>query len=789
MTNDRIVPTEVNWESSDIDRLCPFCPFLEANTYGDWDPDPLKRNLLFHRGHSGFQDEGGVRSLCVFCQHLDPGQLFGHLGQGNTDRLYSGYAGIRISFGTLAEVEARGPCVFCHIVMCTIRAHAAIYRTKDVPTSEHQPITIDSWGHLNSSIKLSFDNGPKVCMAIKKVWPAQLDSIPQVNQVLGPWISWEPIRQWIDSCSIKHTECLSTVTAPSGMRLIDVRARKVTPELDPYDRHAFVALSYVWGKNIDSRTCALLKENTAQLEQTNGLKDLPKTIEDAMTICKNLGQRFLWVDRLCIVQNDKAKRGHQIHAMADIFQSALLTIVATCGDGIESPIPGVSTERQTFQSQTRIAGLQVMSALPQLSRSLPEAPWSKRGWTYQESILSSRKLFFTNLEVWFACNDGLKREDVSVEDSDLDVPVRENHHHAPSTQLHGQNPDFAFQAMDDYWTHLEEYTKRSLTLKSDIYNAFTGILTALFGEGKTVYGLPELYFDKALLWRLGRETSTCCIRDCTADKQQLLCPSWAWSSIDGAVRSGDEIDFGTFIVSLVLWSFVDEGGNIKNLNVKFEKFYPYMEEDPYSLASLMFAWGGGCFEAALPSNLRKMLDLDSHSLHQWVECDLSQRWPTRREFLIEVRSQGSPGPEVLSTTFNHLRPGMLLTKTQTAVLRLENCDRSPDSKYFYIRNEYGSLVGAVEANELCLKLKAKGTQKLETTIYELMALSLSCVPSDEENDFFDRNGDRVLGNVAVKVLLISWDKNVPIARRVSIGWVYLKAWVETERTWKTVVLQ
>lgn len=790
MSDNRIVPkTNVDWAhweaASENDWLsirCPFCPCLRDDIWGrSMDPGPRERNLVFHFRRHNFQDGA---ELCLFCQHLNPGQLFGFFRHERIVQYHSVY----IVLGTLAELEARRQCGFCYIVLCTVRAHAAAYRINEHQICGDGPIAISLGRYQKFSIHLSFGKGLRTSIATTKALPTHPDSIPEENQVVGNSISWNRVRQWIDLCSTQHTECSPTVISPSGMRLIDVRERKITTELDPGHGHAFVALSYVWGKNIDSKRCVLLKENTTQLEQAKSLENLPKTIEDAITICKNLGQRFLWVDRLCIVQNDEAKKGHQIHAMADIFQSAALTLIATSGESMESPIPGISTKRQTFQSRTHISFLQITSGLPQLSWALHAAPWTKRGWTYQESILSSRKLFFTDLEVWFTCSDDFHREDVSLKGIDL-RNIRGDAIHMTKLQKRryiggvGGRVD----VMKDYWRHLEEYTKRSLTYQSDIYNAFTGVLTALFGEDKTVYGLPELYLDKALLWRLGEDTSTWDIRDCTVVEQHVLCPSWAWSSINGAVRNGEDISCGTYLASLVSWSLVDEDGMVKEVNVNFEGIYGFRK-------SLAFAWRGGCFEAPLPNDLQEKLEPERDSLSEWV---LEQRWPTQKEFWNEVRSRRSPDTEVSLTTFSHLRPGMLLTRTQTAVLRLGACQKCLSFEYFEILNQHGNMIGAIEANELRLKSNGEGTERLEQTNYELMALSLSEAPSNFESigewndirDFLDREGNVVLLSITVKILLISWDKNATIARRVSMGWVYLKAWVETERTWKTVVLE
>lgn len=68
----------------------------------------------------------------------------------------------------------------------------------------------------------------------------------------------------------------------------------------------YVTLSYVWGTFLSFMTT---KANIKELESPGILRtlahQLPKTIRDAIDLVRMLGYRFLWVDRLCIVQDDE----------------------------------------------------------------------------------------------------------------------------------------------------------------------------------------------------------------------------------------------------------------------------------------------------------------------------------------------------------------------------------------------------------------------------------------------------------------------------------------------------
>ncbi|KAF1849782.1 uncharacterized protein K460DRAFT_275176, partial [Cucurbitaria berberidis CBS 394.84] len=89
----------------------------------------------------------------------------------------------------------------------------------------------------------------------------------------------------------------------------------------------YVALSYVWGKvEMLKHTCA----NSTFLRTPDSLckSDLPTTIRDAMSLVENMGEKYLWVDALCIIQDSLMMQQTQIAKMDQIYAKALFTIVA-----------------------------------------------------------------------------------------------------------------------------------------------------------------------------------------------------------------------------------------------------------------------------------------------------------------------------------------------------------------------------------------------------------------------------------------------------------------------------
>ena len=161
---------------------------------------------------------------------------------------------------------------------------------------------------------------------------------------------FKEIGRWLSFCESRHPKCSQRASAfPSrhdGFRVIDVKTRTLG---QPAVECSYVALSYVWGKEPLSRTCesddgpVLLSDLIKQTNRDMRLPQcLPQTLEDAITVTKNLGQQYLWVDLICIDQFDPSQKRKAITTMDKIYVSAFLTICVIDGSDMFSGIPGIN---------------------------------------------------------------------------------------------------------------------------------------------------------------------------------------------------------------------------------------------------------------------------------------------------------------------------------------------------------------------------------------------------------------------------------------------------------------
>ena len=168
----------------------------------------------------------------------------------------------------------------------------------------------------------------------------------------------------------------------------------------------YIALSYVWGK---AKIFQTTRSNITALCQINGLngvlKDLPTTITDSIDLVTMIGEKYLWVDSLCIVQDDPQDKHGQIANMDAIYGNAFLTINAATGQYVNAGLPGVhpfsmKVEQLVLEYQP---GHGLIVGQPIMTDVADRSHWNTRAWTYQQRFLSKRSLTFIDNYVFFQC--------------------------------------------------------------------------------------------------------------------------------------------------------------------------------------------------------------------------------------------------------------------------------------------------------------------------------------------------------------------------------------------------
>lgn len=194
----------------------------------------------------------------------------------------------------------------------------------------------------------------------------------------------ELLRSWLTACEHDHAgDCYKlfhTVLGIPNFYLIDVRDRcLVVPSTDC----RYVALSYVWGSEPFFCTTT---SNIESLQLVGGLSRsdvvLPKTIKDAIIFVEQSGERFLWVDSICIVQDDVSHMEKTIPLMGVIYGNALYTIVAMTNEKADDGL--FCNERTRFRAGELIKPGLTLQPVPLYQGIIEHENWfhEQRGWTY-----------------------------------------------------------------------------------------------------------------------------------------------------------------------------------------------------------------------------------------------------------------------------------------------------------------------------------------------------------------------------------------------------------------------
>ena len=209
-------------------------------------------------------------------------------------------------------------------------------------------------------------------------------------RLVQPTIDPSLMRKWLELCERHHTglctpaAVLKTPENPDGLdvlRVIDVQEGCIV-EATPGVR--YLALSYVWGEIIPS--VRLQKDNRAALGIPGGLWEilprLPLTIQDALHLVELLSERFLWVDSLCLVQDDLEDMRQGIAKMDLVYKGAVTTIIAGTGDNAHAGLPGLREgSRCVKQIVVEMMEGVKMTITRGVYSALSQSRYNTRGWT------------------------------------------------------------------------------------------------------------------------------------------------------------------------------------------------------------------------------------------------------------------------------------------------------------------------------------------------------------------------------------------------------------------------
>ncbi|KAK5657537.1 hypothetical protein OQA88_3110 [Cercophora sp. LCS_1] len=478
-------------------------------------------------------------------------------------------------------MQSNSRCLVCRAIIKLLRTTLG-----DLALSEASSTTVTLWD--SDGLIVVFNHGGTYLLlnaTFQLYRETRWGMNPEEPHPLIPWPALKPSRTllggpqctmtsiatlisvWMDECESKHQECRREQEPELPTRLIKIDAvhehQVRLCETAQKQTGRYAALSHCWGARghhppITTRT------NLEERKRTIMVKNLGATFSDAIQLCRALGILYIWIDSLCIIQDDLSDWATEASKMARVYQNAWLTISADGAPDSRAGLVQTVSNRQFPSLKLRLKGSrhQNSSSETYYGRrtnicSLPDKPTDlvtytcrdihriddddrtehlrKRGWAFQEWILSRRIIHLCEGEMLWECREA---EACECQQGMATRPKRR-----PKAKSHARQ----------WKSYVEGFTARQLTHDTDRLPALAGVARSSqlvrSPRDRYIAGHWESELPLSMLWtvdvavplhgtgpahrpRFGREYA----------------PSWSWASVPVPVKyEGFGLDDRSFL--------------------------------------------------------------------------------------------------------------------------------------------------------------------------------------------------------------------------------------------------
>jgi hypothetical protein len=368
---------------------------------------------------------------------------------------------------------------------------------------------------------------------------ANLEDLPSSTDsaaTLATAESWLRICLNEHDCQLVSSQAFANRVLPT--RLIQLNIPKprliLTSSLDSDVEYA--TLSHCWGS---AKQFALNGANLETMQQAIPLELLSKTFQESMVLANRFGYDYLWIDSLCIIQDDAHDWRHESTLMSSVYGGSSLNIAAShARDGSEGcfshrprSLLAILPASANFQTQEPVACIPT----DLYSRGLLNTALRSRAWAFQERFLSPRTLHFSNSQLFWSCQH---LEACEIFPTGIPAPLRTStelfFHDDKTIRRHSLRSLLSKEP--DLWADVVlAYSSGLLTHQEDKLVAISGIARLVYEVTTDVYlaGLWKTNLEWQLLWSVSRSSE----RGYSVDKMiSYRAPSWSWASVNGIIR-------------------------------------------------------------------------------------------------------------------------------------------------------------------------------------------------------------------------------------------------------------
>ncbi|KAG4287618.1 hypothetical protein FPRO06_05270 [Fusarium proliferatum] len=321
----------------------------------------------------------------------------------------------------------------------------------------------------------------------------------------------------------------------------------------------YIALSHRWGA---VQPLMLLESLRDTFSKNIPFDTIPPTFQDAIRLANALDVEYIWIDSLCIIQDSKDDWQTEAAQMASIYSLSYVTISATAAQdsvaGLREQHPMLKHPCEVipswtgFENQIPPVPVRIVNRSAFCDAVLAQ-PLFRRGWVFQEWILSPRTIHVARDQLWWTSASDMTSEGFAANETcegfDFDVHREYIHTMAPGTLYSMESQ--SEESLQLVWhTLLQEYMSRSLTFESDRLVAFAGIASFYQSHTKIkansyLAGIWRHVLLQDLLWTIseGRKVSP---------PQNYRAPSWSWASVEPAPDTKKKFLIGSQEINIKL---------------------------------------------------------------------------------------------------------------------------------------------------------------------------------------------------------------------------------------------
>ncbi|PVH71172.1 HET-domain-containing protein [Cadophora sp. DSE1049] len=393
---------------------------------------------------------------------------------------------------------------------------------------------------------------------------------------------------WITDCQNSHVKCHQVEQGNQPTRVLDVGKEGdhvfLRESRDISER--YTVLSHCWGTE---RALTTTAPSIEQHMKVIPYPRLPATFQDAVRITRLLGIKYLWIDSLCIIQDQLSDWEHESAKMHEYYRNAFVTIAALDS---RNSFSGMLHWREVPSVQ--LPGLEnlVLRAKIPTARSIYEnSILESRAWCLQERMLSTRVIHMAKSEVLFECRTGHQRESsVQIGDS---VATEGFYRFGPDRLKRvldnlESDPKSAEKAPEFWYNLVQQYSRRDLTNPGDMLPAILGVAEQIKKYTGLTYmhGLWKEDLARGLLWTNDWRSHSKVSEEA---RQQTGEPSWSWAAMTGYIKYWPKIQPSLLLDCKLDWNVARSSD--RELILRCRCFYVYLQgSKPHPFRASMQHW-------------------------------------------------------------------------------------------------------------------------------------------------------------------------------------------------------